>query len=83
MIPEDGGTCGADFRIFIVEDEAIVADDLAATLEGFGYCVAGMAKSAETAIAKIAVAAPDLILMDIHHLAGGAGPGSVDKKMPC
>jgi PAS domain S-box-containing protein len=54
------------FRVYIVEDEAIVADDLAETLRSQGYTVAGTANSGETAIQDIARTAPDLVLMDIH-----------------
>jgi PAS domain S-box-containing protein len=55
--------------IFIVEDEAIVADDIRETLIGLGYTVAGTAKSGEVALKKVAETKPNLILMDIH-LAG-------------
>jgi PAS domain S-box-containing protein len=55
-----------DFRIFIVEDEAIVADDIKETVISLGYGVAGTAKSGESAIRNIAVTKPDLVLMDIH-----------------
>ena len=58
-----------DFRIFIVEDEAIVANDIAETLRSLGYSIAGTAKSGEIAIEKVSETNPDLILMDIH-LAG-------------
>ena len=58
-----------NFRIFIVEDEVIVADDIAETLKGLGYDVAGTAKYGETAIRDVAELKPDLVLMDIH-LAG-------------
>jgi PAS domain S-box-containing protein len=58
-----------DFRIFIVEDEVIVASDIAETLRSLGYSIAGTAKYGETAIQNIAETNPDLILMDIH-LAG-------------
>jgi PAS domain S-box-containing protein len=58
-----------DFRIFIVEDEAIVVNDLKETLESLGYSVIGTAKSGEAAIQNIAETKPDLVLMDIH-LAG-------------
>lgn len=64
---EDAARAG--FRIFIVEDEAIVADDLAVTLKFLGYAIAGIAHSGEAAIGKIQITVPDLILMDIH-LAG-------------
>jgi PAS domain S-box-containing protein len=55
--------------IFIVEDEAIVANDIKETLVSLGYGVAGTAKSAEIALEKIQETRPDLVLMDIH-LAG-------------
>jgi CheY-like chemotaxis protein len=52
-------------RIFIVEDEGIVAADLADRLKQLGYTVAGQAASGEQAIEKVAGVLPDLILMDI------------------
>lgn len=52
--------------IFIVEDEAIVANDIRETLISLGYQVTGMAKSGEIALEKVALLRPDLILMDIH-----------------
>lgn len=52
--------------IFIVEDEAIVADDIKETLQSLGYTVAGTAKSGESALEKVAQTGPDLVLMDIH-----------------
>jgi CheY-like chemotaxis protein len=55
--------------IFIVEDEAIVANDIKETLKSLGYTVPGIAKSGELALEKIPEANPDLVLMDIH-LAG-------------
>jgi CheY-like chemotaxis protein len=55
--------------IFIVEDEAIVANDIKETLKSLGYTVPGIAKSGELALEKVKEAKPDLILMDIH-LAG-------------
>ena len=56
-------------RILIVEDEAIVADDLSQTLQSLGFTVAGTAKSGEIAVRSVSETRPDLILMDIH-LAG-------------
>lgn len=55
--------------LFIVEDEAIVANDLKETLISLGYAVTGIAKSGEIALEMIAGMQPDLVLMDIH-LAG-------------
>jgi PAS domain S-box-containing protein len=57
------------FRVFIVEDEVIVANDISETLKSRGYHIAGTARSGEIAIEKVAETKPDLVLMDIH-LAG-------------
>ena len=55
--------------IFIVEDEAIVANYIRETLKSLVYTVPGIAKSGELALEKIRESKPDLVLMDIH-LAG-------------
>ena len=39
--------------IFIVEDEAIVANDIKETLKNLGYGVLGIAKSGEIALERI------------------------------
>ena len=52
-------------QILIVEDELIVAKEIESDLRGFGYSVAGIARSADTAFIAIASSHPDLILMDI------------------
>jgi PAS domain S-box-containing protein len=52
--------------ILVVEDEAIVANDIKETLQGLGYTVTGTAKSGEIALEKVAESNPDLVLMDIH-----------------
>jgi two-component system, cell cycle sensor histidine kinase and response regulator CckA len=56
-------------RILVVEDEAIIAADLAETLGALGYDVVATADTAEDAIVKAAGLAPDLVLMDVR-LAG-------------
>ncbi|MEA2570405.1 MAG: two-component system, cell cycle sensor histidine kinase and response regulator CckA [Acidobacteriota bacterium] len=53
-------------RILIVEDETIVAMDIAMTLRRLGYDVAGMVVSGEAAIESARTLNPDLILMDIR-----------------
>lgn len=53
-------------KVLIVEDEVLVADDIAGSLERDGYEVVGIAISAEECLAAIAVNAPHVILMDIH-----------------
>jgi two-component system, response regulator PdtaR len=56
-------------RIFIVEDELLIAEDLAQTLQGLGYEVAGMAQTGLAAVMDVEKLEPDLVLMDIK-LAG-------------
>lgn len=51
--------------ILVVEDEAIVASDLAATLRALGYDVAGTVDRGERALELVAKAQPSLVLMDI------------------
>jgi PAS domain S-box-containing protein len=53
-------------RIFIVEDEALVALELQQTLEKFGYEIAGVTGNGKAAIKKIVELRPDLVLMDIR-----------------
>jgi PAS domain S-box-containing protein len=55
--------------ILIVEDEAIVAADLAVKLERFGYDVAGTVGSGEEAVELARERHPSLVLLDIR-LAG-------------
>ncbi|MGC4038475.1 MAG: sigma-54 dependent transcriptional regulator [Chitinophagaceae bacterium] len=52
-------------KIFIVEDELIVARDLRRTLEKNGHRIAGTATSAEKALVLIKETAPWLVLIDI------------------
>ena len=51
--------------ILVVEDEAITAKDLQATLEDLGYAVCGTASSGAEAVQKAEADRPDLVLMDI------------------
>lgn len=56
-------------QILIVEDEALIADHLAACLETEGYGVQGPYDEAEAALTHLKTHRPDLILLDIQ-LAG-------------
>jgi diguanylate cyclase (GGDEF)-like protein/PAS domain S-box-containing protein len=53
-------------RILIVEDEAIVAEDIKDILEELGYNVPAIVDSGELAVAKAAEFKPSLVLMDIR-----------------
>lgn len=56
---------GARVRIFLVEDEPLIAADLELSLEDLGYEVCGQADNAMDAMADMATAMPDLALLDI------------------
>lgn len=53
------------YRILIVEDEPIIAEDLAITLEKEDYIIAGKAYNALQAIDMVVNRYPDLVLLDI------------------
>ena len=67
MSPEN--TDKPNGRILVVEDERIVARDLANTLKDLGYSVVATVATGEDAIAKTRELDPGLVLMDIR-LAG-------------
>ena len=52
--------------VLIVEDEAIIAADLANRLRGLDYEVLGISASGEEAVALAKTQRPDLVLMDIR-----------------
>ena len=52
-------------RLLIVEDEGIIAADLASRLENLGHAVAGTASTADEAFTLASRLKPDLVLMDI------------------
>lgn len=52
-------------RIFVVEDESIISNDIQQSLKSMGYEVAGSASSGEVALKEIEAVRPDIVLMDI------------------
>lgn len=60
-------------RILIVEDEAIVAADLADRIVTMGHIVVGTAANASKAMEMAVTSHPDLVLMDIHIKGGMDG----------
>jgi PAS domain S-box-containing protein len=52
-------------RIFIVEDEPVIAASIRRRLEQVGYEIAGAATSGEAAIRQVDEQLPDLVLMDV------------------
>lgn len=53
-------------KILIVEDESIIAEDLADSLIALGYRVTAMVYSGEEALQSAAEERPDLVLMDVN-----------------
>lgn len=52
-------------QILIVEDELLIAENLAMKLKKFGYVIAGIVSSGQAALKHVQSKKPDLILMDI------------------
>jgi len=53
-------------KVLIVEDENIIALEIAWQLESLGYQVVGVSSRGEDAIRRVSAEKPDLILMDIR-----------------
>lgn len=66
-------------RILIVEDEAIIAANLALTVDSLGYSVIGPVATGEDAIKKVIEFHPDLVLMDIELVGGMNGIDVAEK----
>ena len=60
-------------KVLIVEDEALVAMDLATLVAELGHEVCATAASAAGAIAEAAAHEPDVVLMDIRLAQGSSG----------
>jgi PAS domain S-box-containing protein len=52
-------------RVMIVEDEVLIAADIAGRLESMGYTVVANVTTGEKALAQAELTRPDLVLMDI------------------
>jgi two-component system, sensor histidine kinase len=53
-------------RVLIVEDESLVAHDLARRLTRLGYTVVGRAATGDEAVRYAVTLCPHVVLMDIH-----------------
>ncbi len=66
-------------RIYIVEDEPLIADSIAHALEKEGYEVCGIADNAKEALYDIDDLQPDLILLDINLVGSITGVKLAEK----
>lgn len=53
-------------KVLVVEDDALIAEDLSEILREFGYEVVGLLDSGEDAIQQAGILKPDMVLMDIR-----------------
>lgn len=53
-------------RIMIVEDEPVIAEEIAATIEDLGYIPVAKVMHSKDVLNSFKIAAPDLVLMDIN-----------------
>lgn len=56
----------SDYKILIVEDEFVIANDLEIILHDAGYPVTGIANSVNKALTLIGQQRPDMVLLDIY-----------------
>jgi len=55
-----------NIKVLIVEDEVLVAEDLADHMRGYGFDVSGIAVSADDCFESIDKKQPDIVIMDIN-----------------
>lgn len=65
-------------KVLIIEDEAIIAMDIAAIVQEMGHQVTGIARTRRDAVARAASARPDLILADIQLADNSSGIDAVN-----
>jgi len=74
--------------IMVVEDEALIARDIAGRLKRFGYAVTGITGDGEQAVKMAQESDPDLVLMDIRLQGETDGINAVERiqaqqDVPC
>lgn len=62
-----------EIRVLIVEDEPLIAEDIAATLQQADYAICRIAYSQEDALAALEEDSPDIVLLDINLNGGTEG----------
>ncbi|MEZ4383246.1 MAG: response regulator [Nannocystaceae bacterium] len=66
-------------RIFIVEDDAGVADALVDALERLGFALCGVAEDGDAALRELPRARPDLVVIDLDLRSGLSGVEIVER----
>ncbi len=65
---------GKKLRVMIVEDEFIIADEIAMIIEGAGHDVIGPVASVEDASARLATERPDFAIIDANLRGQSSAP---------
>ena len=60
-------------KVFIVEDDQLLASALSMLVETLGYFVNGVADSASAAVDGVLKLHPEIVIMDVNLQAGGSG----------
>lgn len=68
--------------VLVIEDEPIIAMDLAKLVEGLGHRVVGTARTHTEAVAMAAKTNPGLVLADIQLADGSSGLEAVQEMLP-
>ena len=71
-------------KVFVTEDEPLIAVSIERRLEQLGYVVAGVAASGEAAVREVVRTAPDVVLMDIRldgNMDGIEAASAIQKRM--
>ena len=66
-------------RVLIVEDEWLIATDMAETLRQAGHEVSGIAMDGDEALAIAKNTAPELVLMDLRLANGSSGEDAAQR----
>lgn len=71
-------------RVFIVDDQTIIREGLRLLIEDAGMTVCGEAPDGPTAVEKVQLAKPDLVLMDISMpgMSGIQATEHITKSLP-
>ena len=63
----------SEIRVLIVEDEVLIAEDIADSLSAIDYKVAGIAYSVDKALMLLNSQHPDIVLLDIQLMGEKSG----------
>lgn len=69
----------AGAKVLIIEDETVIAMDIAVTVRSAGHTVVGVGTTVKEAVGLAEEHRPDLVLADIHLKGGDSGIDAVDR----